>query len=488
MNQVWKRRLAYGGNASLVTAMVVGVLVLLYVLADAYRVRWDLSAESRNTLQADTEAKLALLDADGREVEIVAFTHQRGKDDSYLRDRAVADLLKEIDAHSRVVHYRIVDFDRERLTAERLGVTDYGRIVVMRGEDRVDIKDRDMFRRVGRGADKDLEFRGEAALSRAFSQLLSPTRRVVYVLRGHGEPDPQDRGPGGLSEMVSALDIERFDVEALSLARTDREGHAPQVPDDASLVVIAGPTGPLTHQEEDILLEYLAEGGAVLVALDIGSPVPGFVVRMGIRVPDGMAMDTRLVFPYRDRPVPVYKAHPLTEGLREGDRIVMLGAPAPLSLADPPPEGARLDPVLVTGRDGWIERGGPTEGGNPVYQPDIDGAGPVVMAAAVQLLPGRGIVRSSKGIARAVVIGDSEWMTNALLQEGPGNRDLLLNTIHWLAGDDQRLGATVGRRAATRRLALTREETGRLRAISLFLLPSLVALLGLAVWTTRRGR
>ncbi len=488
MNQVWKRRLAYGGNASLVTAMVVGVLVLLYVLADGYRLRWDLSAEALNTLQTDTEAKLALLDADARDVEIIAFTHQRGKDDSYFRDRAVADLLKEIDAHSRVVSYRIVDFDRERLTAERLGVSDYGRIVVMRGEDRVDIKDRDLFRRVGKGASKGLDFRGEAALSRAFAQLLTPTRRVAYVLRGHGEPDPADRGPSGLSELVSALDLERYDVEALSLARTDREGHAPTVPDDASMVVIAGPTGPLTNQEEDILLEYMAEGGALLVALDVGSPVPRFLYRMGVRVPDGMAMDSRLVFPYRDRPVPVYKLHPLTEGLREGDRIVMLGAPAPLSLAEPPPEGARLDPVLVTGRDGWIERGGPTEGGNPVYQPDVDGEGPVVMAAAIQLLPGKGIVRSSKGIARVVVVGDSEWLDNALQQEGPGNRDLLINTVHWLAGDDQRLGVTVGRKASARRLALTREETGRLRAISLFLLPSLVGLLGLSVWTTRRGR
>lgn len=488
MNQQLRRRLAYGGNATLVTAMVIGTLALLYWLADGYRVRWDLSAEALNTLQGDTEAKLALLDAEGVPVEVVAFTHQRGKDDAYFKDRAIKDLLTAIDASSRVVSWRLVDFDQERLTAERLGVSDYGQVVVTRGADRVDIKDRELFRRTGKAADRALEFKGEAALSRAFAQLLTPTRRVVYVLQGHGEPQPGDRGPEGLSELVTALDIERYDVEELDLAYTDRDGRAPVVPDDAAMVVVAGLDGPLTGQEEDILLDYLGRGGPLLVAVDVGAPVPQLLYRMGVRVPDGLAMDKRLIFPYRDRPVPVMKAHPVTEGVRDSGQVVVLAAPAPLSLAEPPPEGVRVAPVLVSSRDGWIERGGETEGGTPLYQPELDGEGPVVMAAAVQLLPGGGFVRTSKQAARVLVVGDSEWMTNGLLTEGPGNRDLAINAVHWLAGDDQRLGVTVGRQTADRRLALTKEETGRLRAVSLFLLPSLVAGLGLVTWYGRRGR
>ena len=81
---------------------------------------------------------------------------------------------------------RFVDFDRERLSAEALGVTEYGTVVVQRGEQRVDLADRELFRRVGKGADQRLEFLGEAAINRAFSQLMSDTRRVVYALVGHG--------------------------------------------------------------------------------------------------------------------------------------------------------------------------------------------------------------------------------------------------------------------------------------------------------------
>jgi len=488
MKQQLRRRLTYGSNATLVTAMVLGVLVLLYLLADSRRLQGDLSADAANTLQTDTEAKLALLDADGEPVTITAFTHQRGDDDAYFRDRAIKDLLVEIDQHSRVLSWRVVDFDQERLTAERLGVTDYGHVVVQRGQDRVDIKDRELFQRSGKGADRKLSFTGETALSRAFAQLLTPTRRVVYVLAGHGEASPDDRGPGGLSDLVADLDVERYDVKPLDLLRTDRDGRAPTVPNDAAMVMLAGPKGPLTSQEEDTLLDYVSGGGPLLVALDLGSPVPVFLPRMGVRVPEGVAMDKVLVFPYKDRPVPVYKSHPITEPLRESKQVTVLGAPAPLRLSDPLPEGVRAQDVLVGGRDSWIERGGPSDGGAPLYQPELDGAGPTLLATALQLLPGGTFVRATRPVSRVLVIGDSEFMTNGLLQDGPGNKDFAVNAIHWLAGDDQRLGIGVGRRTAQRRLALTKEETGRLRWVSLFLLPALVAMAGVGTWMSRRGR
>lgn len=487
MKQEWRRRLTYGTNAVFVTGLVLGVLVFVYLMADAYRVRWDFSADARNTLQADTVKKLALLDAEGERVTITAFTHQRGKDDSYVKDRAVEDLLSELDLASQVVDWRIVDFDRERLTAESMGVTDYGHVVLQRGSDRIDIRDRELFRRKGRGADRQLEFLGETALSRALAQLLTPSRRVVYVTRGHGEPSPRERGPDGLSELVTALDVERFDVEPLDLLRA-QDGAAPVVPEDASLVVVAGLDASLSTQEEDVLLEYMGRGMPLLVALDSGGPVPAFLARMGVRVPDGLAMDPTLVFPYRDRPVPVYKTHPVTDGLRESSLVTVLAAPVPLSLAEPSPDGVRASPVLMTSRDGWIERGGETDGGTPIYQPDVDGEGPVVMAAALQLLPGQGIVRSSKPVSRVLVLGDSELMTNALMGDGPGNRDFMINAIHWLAGQDKRVGVVTARSASSRRLALSQDQTRRIQLVSLTVLPGLVALFGLLTWYSRRGR
>ncbi|MFT4979139.1 MAG: hypothetical protein ACI8S6_005049, partial [Myxococcota bacterium] len=286
-----------------------------------------------------------------------------------------------------------------------------------------------------------------------------------------------------------ALDQERYDVEPLDLISTTREGGIPQVPDDAAVVFVPSPRGVLTAQEEDILLSYLGRGGSLLFAVDVGTPVSDMVRRLGIVVADGIAMDARVIAPYRDRPVPTYARHELTMELQADSLVTMLGAPAPLLLPAEPPAGVKISELITTSRRGWIERGGPLgETGNAAYQPTIDGEGPAVMAAAVVIHPGQGLVRSTRSAARVIVVGDSEMFTNALLSEGPGNQLLAVNMIHWLAGDDRRLQSGVGRTAKVRRLAITQEEMGSLRMISLGLMPSLVFLVGLFTWRSRRGR
>jgi len=491
VKQNTRRVLAYGSNATLVTIMVLGVLVALYALADSYRARVDFSEGAQNTLQADTLQKLSLLDQDAEEVTLTAFSHQRGKDDSPFKDQAVKDLLKEVGAHSTAVKWKLVDFDKERLTAEKLGVTDYGRIVIQRGKDRVDLKDRELFRRVGKGKDRRVEFVGESALSRAFSQLMTPSRRAVYVLSGHGELDPTGSGPNSLSELVSELDRERYDVEPLDLIATTREGELPSIPDDAAVVFVARPLRALTPQEEDALLGWVGRGGAVLVAGDVGTPAPELLKRIGLSFSDGVALQPEMQVPYRDRPIPVYGRHAITTDLREDKLVTVLSHPAAVRRPDTLPEGVRAEAILKTTRGGWIDRGGELVGGGAVYEPDIDVQGPHDLAYAVTIRPGTNLVRPGKPQARIVVIGDADVFTDAIVGEAPGNAVFGVNLVHWLAGDDRRLGVTVGtvgKATRARRLALTEEDLATLRWVSIGLMPIMVLALGIATWLSRRGR
>lgn len=488
MKQVWRRRLAYGSNATLVTVMVLAVLLGAYVLASQYRLRWDMTAEGRNTLHADTVAKLGLLDADGVAVQITAFTAQRGKEGTGFKNRELEDLLRELGEQSQVIDWQLVDFDRERLTAEKLGVTEYSHVVVQRGADRVDLKSREIFRRVGKGKARHLQFVGEQAISRAFSQLHTPRRRVVYVLTGHGEASPEDRSPAGLSDLGAALDGERYDMALLDLDGTDREGRSPIVPDDAAVVLVPALGTGLSAQVEDVLLAYLGRGGGMWIATDVGSHPPALLSRMGVSVEEGVALDARFVFPFWDRPIPKVRSHATTTGLRERKLRPVFARSAALRMAEPMPDGIKASPLLLTSRDGWIERGGVLQGGAPVKEEGIDLIGPATLAVALQLKSASGIVRKGRRPARVVVQGDSDALTNALLGDGPGNLSFALDTVHWLAGADTRVSTGGSRRTKTRRLALTQQQTGTLRWVSMGILPSLVALLGLLVAWTRRGR
>jgi hypothetical protein len=488
MSRAMQRRLAHGGNATLVTVMVVVLVGLLFGVADRNRVRWDFSAEGANELLPDTINKLALLDEAGLEVDVYAFSAQQGNKDAYFKNRALKDLLDELEYNSKVVVSHFVDFDRERLTAESLGVREYGHLVIKQGDKRVDIKDRQLFRRVGKGADKRMEFMGEAAFSRAAAQLLSDKRRIIYSLRGHGELDPEDSGPGGLSQLSDLLDQENYELEPLDLFRDVTSDEAPIIPLDAAGLLIARPAAPLTPPEEDAIVAYLASGKPLMVWVDRGRPVPAILDRLKVSIGDGMVMDKTLVFPYPDRPVPQYRRHAVTSELSEQRLVTVLSSVAPVVTADPAPEWARYSRLLETSRQGWVDHGGELVRGAAVYEPGVDEEGPVTMAIAVELQPSAdGPVSPGKRVARVMVVGDAEFATNTLLAEGPGNETFLVNAFRWMLWDDNRL-SVIGKPTRVRRLALTDQDKAMLRWLTLGLLPLITALVGAGVWASRRGR
>ena len=486
MNRTLQRRLAVGSNATLLTVIVIAAVVVVYLLVDRFRVRLDLSADQSSVLAEDTRNKLRLLDGDETAVTITAFSAQRGKKEAFFKDRELQDLVEELDYASAVVTARFVDFDKERLTAEQLGVTDYGTVVVQRGAQRVDLQDRDLFRRTGKGATKSLEFLGEPALNRAFSQLMSDSRRVVYALVGHGELDVESREPEGISDLKKALDQEHYDLKKLDLVRDRPENSdVPRVPDDAAAVAVLRPRLPIPAVEEDLLLAYMATGGSLIFAVEPGMPVPSLLARLGVVIPDGTVLDKLLLFPYPDRPVPRYKSHAITRDLSEAALVTVVSRVAPVQAQVPPREGVRANTLLETSRDGWIERGGALKGGTAVYEADIDGAGPAQMGLVLDIEADSGLVK--RGHARAIVLGDADMLTNALLSEGPGNASFAINCFRWLVGDEGRL-SVVGRPSMVRKLALTAEDLASLRWIVLLLGPILAVTLGAGVWASRRGR
>ena len=63
--------------------------------------------------------------------------------------------------------------------------------------------------------------------------------------------------------------------------------------------------------------------------------------------------------------------------------------------------------------------------GNAEFDKNQDTQGPVSVAAAAE----------TPSTARVIAFGDSDFVTNAYLNLS-GNKDLILNTVSWLSGDD----------------------------------------------------
>ena len=108
---------------------------------------------------------------------------------------------------------------------------------------------------------------------------LARARRTAYLSVGHGELNDSPRGKsdeiGARSASIARTLLQRLNylVKDIGLA----QGLAKEVPDDADLVVILGPTEPFAPEELAALDRYVKRNGKLFLALDEvrqGSPAP----------------------------------------------------------------------------------------------------------------------------------------------------------------------------------------------------------------------
>ena len=91
-------------------------------------------------------------------------------------------------------------------------------------------------------------------------------QRVAYLVTGHGErsTSPKADDPPGLKGAKEVLKQLNYKVKNLGL----KEGLSEDVPEDATLVILAGPRNPMLPQEMEALIRYLEGGGSMMLLVD----------------------------------------------------------------------------------------------------------------------------------------------------------------------------------------------------------------------------
>ena len=97
------------------------------------------------------------------------------------------------------------------------------------------------------------------------------SRRVAYLTVGHGEMNTaseEEKGKGRSAEILQEiLRSQNYQIRTLGLA----QGLGREVPDDAEVVFVLGPTEPFAAEELATLQRYADKGGHLFVALDADS-------------------------------------------------------------------------------------------------------------------------------------------------------------------------------------------------------------------------
>jgi ABC-type uncharacterized transport system involved in gliding motility auxiliary subunit len=303
--------------------------------------------------------------------------------------------------------------------------------------------------------------------------------------------------PTGYSAMSEALKTDNFEVAKLTLAQ---EG---KVPDDATVIVVAGPSTDLLAAELEALRAFLARGGKLLLLIDPpdkgAAADPAGVIALarewGADIGNNLVIDAsglgQLIGTGPTMPVAMPVRHPITENFR-----VMSAFPLARSVT--PVEGGAggrvAQKVLETSPQSWAETdvkglyatGRPERGAN-------DTAGPVSIAVAssasatnapAPAAPDAKPEDSPKPETRVVIVGDSDFATNRALGI-QGNREIFLNMANWLA-QQENLIAIRPKSPDDRPLTMTADQQRMVFYFTMFIVPALLIGNGIRVWWKRR--
>jgi hypothetical protein len=387
---------------------------------------FDLSSAGLNTLSDQTLGVLATLD------EPVELTLIQTPKERTANDHALALLER----------YRSACPGRIRLVEIDAAV--YPQLLVERGVR----PNQKLLVRVGTPEVRELRLSSvsEALVTGALIQLFGGEGRIAYLIRGLGVPMLEDDGPRGISSLQRELRLEGIELRPLPATQVA------QVPRDASVVLWAGCQSEVAEAMVAEVLAFVRDGGGLFVAAD---PLHDAEARK-LTVPFGIDFERGVVL---DREAQVFSPgalglqvlastfapHAITRPL-QGRGAVILGGVAPLVLGKTPGAAALLLGGPMAGVESRVREllNGTLSPAELV--PETRGSPPVL--AAVHELPEREGAPVERG--RLAVFGDSDWLRNSawLFYR---NRDLALNTIHWLAGSQE---AVLGRRASSSRTAV----------------------------------
>jgi ABC-type uncharacterized transport system involved in gliding motility auxiliary subunit len=229
-----------------------------------------------------------------------------------------------------------------------------------------------------------------------------------------------------------------------------------------------------------MLDRHLAGGGAVMVMIDprARTNLDERVREWGADLGEDVVVDPVLSL-LRE------PTAPLAGGYAEGHVIAKsLGRTVfPMVRSVTVSASSGLEPVVFTADSSWAERDLDTwiQTGRAMLG-DTDLAGPVAVAVAGR--PTMGTPGGSAG--RLIVMGDSSFATNEFFDTF-SNRDLLMNTVSWLVGDDAQIAVRPNVARASS-VELTEGQFQAIQYLSLFVLPEGIALAGVLMWWSRRRR
>ena len=474
----------YGSNIVVLTIAFFIIVLLVNFLLYRNPTRVDVTATRIFTLSDQTVQILEGLDGLVRANAFFVPSDTR----SAAAQQQAEDMLNEFTRRSNMFSYRFVDPELQRSVAQQYGVDSFPAIV---------------FEDLEEGTIQNVQSFTEQDFVTSILIVTGAEQKIVYYLTGHDEAgSTRDVLSGaidednGLDYAISGMQRDNYRVLPLNLKQDA------SVPEDAALVVIAGPKQDLDQEEFAALDAYLKGGGRMIALFDPATPDTfNFLVAQW-----GLLLATR--DPSTNKPLSIADAvsnvageeltpllqkanvqyststSPTTPGIPIADQIDVTFFPEVTAVdrlipIEETPPFVRISPIAMTTPASWLESN--TEEVN--FDPGEERLGPFPVAVVVEAT---GTIDESlrHPVSKFVVFGDSDFAKNKFFASSD-NADLFLNSVNWLA-DDYELISIRPKVFPYRELVVTTRERDFIKWSSWFVPPVIMLIIGAVVWWRRR--
>ncbi len=453
---------------SILTSVFIAVFFLANYWAHQSDLRWDLTRYKQHTL---SDVTIDILEDLNLPINMTALVV--GAPPKYLDD-----LLNEYRRRAGgLVTIEVVD------PLVNLGYAAQFGNVISGNEKKLIVET------TGEGARReDIDFTkdplGEEHINNALMRVLRPAQHI-YFLKGHNEYALDDEGNTGLSMFDQVLVNNNILTHSLIL------GDSGQIPEDCSLLIIAGPKQHLSEKEELTIHEYMKGGGDVLFLIEhtvittpekpltdeekeLNPDLNRILNKWGLKILPDIVVDIKS-FIGQDVGVPATNNYLTHRAIVSNLDYTFYVRPRSITATRHKRETIKLVPLVLTASpfpQSWGESNRMLE---VKYNEREDKKGPVPIAY-VGFEP-RDETKASD--TRFLVFTDADFLTNAYISQF-SNAQMGLNAVSWLMELDYQAYPDI-KKVEVEPLELTSTEKRMIIAMLTFI-PLMILFLGFSVW------
>ncbi|MBL1209986.1 MAG: ABC transporter [Geminocystis sp. GBBB08] len=507
-----KRGVEVGTNAIISTFALLLILSLVNFLAIKYSIKLDLTENNIYTLSPQSQQLMTNL---SQPLKVYVFDSPPNDFDRKL--------LQDYGRKNDQFQYQFVDPQVNINLAQKFNVTRLGDVYI----------EYDNKQQLVQTISPDNRL-SEIKLTNAIAKIQQTTQRIIYILQGHGE-SAMEEGQVSLSQAIIRLKDKGYIVYPLTLATS------PLIPPDANVVIISNPEKELLEGEINILQKYVDNGGSLLVMYNAGSNVnlDKILTKWGVKFDERLVVDasgTGETFGLGPSITIIvdYGVHPITQNFGNGMSLFPWARPIITETV----KDVTLTPILITNSLSWGEKN--PEGENVELDSKVDLPGPLNIGVALAKknhlkdtskaqednlndkndksiknqenkalkeesrekndsdLPLPPTMKTpseeknnsqitSKSLpeeTRMVVIGNANFATDGWFQQQL-NGDLFVNTVGWLASEENSTLSISPKEPTNRRINLSTFQAGLIGWLALFIIPGLAFSASMVTWWQR---